>query len=79
MKVGPTSKWELYDVARDPGETTDLSAERPDVVRVLVADAARWSEGHVESLWFHNRKSARDWEETDMPNYDRTFSTGLPK
>jgi arylsulfatase A-like enzyme len=28
--------WEVYDLSRDPGETRDLAAERPDVVRRAV-------------------------------------------
>ena len=30
--------WRLYDVARDPGETDDLSAARPDVAAELLRD-----------------------------------------
>lgn len=32
-------EWELYDVARDPTETSNLARDRPEVVREL---AARW-------------------------------------
>jgi arylsulfatase A-like enzyme len=32
---------ELYDVAGDPGETTDLAASRPDLLRSLRAELAR--------------------------------------
>jgi arylsulfatase len=37
---GPDSAWELYDLARDRGETRDLAAERPEKVREL---AEIWS------------------------------------
>lgn len=32
----------LFDVARDPGERNDLAAERPDLVRTLIAQIAAW-------------------------------------
>lgn len=37
-KPGET-KWQLYDLAADPGETHDLAAERPDVLK---GPAAQW-------------------------------------
>lgn len=33
---------ELYDLAADPGESDDLSSERPEVVRELLAAMAAW-------------------------------------
>lgn len=33
---------ELYDLATDPGETTDVAAQHPDVVRRLEAEAERY-------------------------------------
>lgn len=38
---GP-QRWELYDVVSDPGETRDLSGERPEIVRELAAYYDRW-------------------------------------
>src|SRR5206468_3625905 len=32
----------LYDLARDPGETTDLSAERPERTAELAAEVESW-------------------------------------
>jgi arylsulfatase len=34
--------WELYDVAADPGETTDVAAAHPDIVARLAADYDAW-------------------------------------
>jgi N-acetylgalactosamine-6-sulfatase len=34
---------ELYDVAADPGETRNLAADHPDVVRALVAKVEAWN------------------------------------
>lgn len=32
-----TGKWELFDLSKDPGETTDLSAQFPDTLNQLVS------------------------------------------
>ena len=34
--------WELYDIAADPGEKTDLAAVRPDIVKRLAATYDAW-------------------------------------
>ena len=36
--------WELYDVVRDPGETRDLSAEKPELLRELRAEWERYAD-----------------------------------
>jgi hypothetical protein len=35
---------QLFDLATDPGETTDLAAREPERVRRMEADLARWFE-----------------------------------
>ena len=35
-KKSESTPWEVYDLATDPGETTDLAEKRPDVVAVAV-------------------------------------------
>ncbi len=41
----PTSKaWELYDLAADGTETTNLAARHPDVVQDLVARWKQWAD-----------------------------------
>lgn len=37
------NKWELYDLETDRGETTDVSAENPQVVRELAFDYVQWA------------------------------------
>jgi arylsulfatase A-like enzyme len=32
------NSWRLYDIARDPGETTNLAAAMPDLVQTMLAD-----------------------------------------
>ncbi|MCE7066633.1 arylsulfatase [Dyadobacter sp. CY326] len=40
----PGYKWELYDIEKDRGETTDLAATRTEIVNELSADYFRWAE-----------------------------------
>jgi arylsulfatase A-like enzyme len=35
--------WRLYDIARDPGETRDLTAQRPRVAAAMLADYRAWA------------------------------------
>ena len=39
-------QWRLFDTVRDPGETLDLSAQRPDDFRALQALYAQWELAH---------------------------------
>ena len=41
----------LYDLARDPGETNDLSAAMPDKVKALQAKWDAWNATLVKPLW----------------------------
>jgi arylsulfatase A-like enzyme len=41
----------LYNVATDPGETTDLASSRPGIVRQLTADLKRWERGLMPRRW----------------------------
>lgn len=41
-KAGKPPRWELFDLATDPGEKTDLAAAKPEVVRELAAAYDRW-------------------------------------
>ena len=40
----PSYKWELYDIGKDRGETTDVANENPAVVNELSADYFKWAE-----------------------------------
>ena len=61
MPMG-SGEWELYDIAKDPGETTDLSDSYPDVKKQLINawdDYAKQNEvydhkGHYDSLYRRN-------------------------
>ncbi len=50
VKVGSNPS-QLFDLASDPGEQTDLAASRPDVVAELEADLAVWKAELVPPLW----------------------------
>jgi len=43
----------LFDLAKDPGETRDLSRAHPDVVQALQADFAKWETQCRPPLWPH--------------------------
>jgi arylsulfatase len=61
MPMG-TGEWQLYDLAKDPGETTDLSAQYPDIKEQLIKlwmEYAKENEvydhhGHYDSLYRKN-------------------------
>jgi arylsulfatase A-like enzyme len=40
----PSYKWELYDLGKDRGETTDLANQRPEIVNELSADYFKWAD-----------------------------------
>jgi len=42
-------KFELYDIVKDPDETTDLAAEKPDVVAKMKAALSAWQESVLQS------------------------------
>ena len=71
---GGTGTWALYDLATDPGETTDLAADNPDEVQrladlwdqyasennVIAADFEAVNAAGVKSAQIYN---APDWAE----------------
>jgi arylsulfatase A-like enzyme len=54
-----TGQWELYDLDRDPGETTDVSAKHPDIKEALIHEWNQYAKvnevydhkGHYDSLY----------------------------
>jgi arylsulfatase A-like enzyme len=58
-------KWELYDLEKDRGETTDVAAEFPAVVRELSFDYIQWSArtGVVEYETLEERAPQRNSQE----------------
>jgi arylsulfatase len=39
---GGGAKWELYDLKQDPGETKDVAAEHPEIVKEMAAAYDKW-------------------------------------
>jgi arylsulfatase A-like enzyme len=42
VSMGPARKWELYDIKKDSGESTDIAAGHPDVVKQIDAAYDKW-------------------------------------
>ena len=55
MKAQPETTWQLYDLASDRGESTDVAAHHPELLRRLDAVVARE----------HRRAHIREWEFVD--------------
>lgn len=45
------SGWQLFDLAGDIGETTDLAGRHPEIVAALSAEWSRWNASNREPLW----------------------------
>jgi arylsulfatase A len=43
LRQRPEQPWELYDVARDPGESRNRAADQPEIVARLAAVAQRYA------------------------------------
>ena len=48
-------KTELYDLAKDPGEITNLADKYPDVVKTLEAKLVNYAKEQVPSLWLKSQ------------------------
>ena len=66
-------KWKLFNVDNDLGETNDLSAKFPNILKNLVTEAATWSESHIQPQFWHDEKTGIDWKDDKMPRFDKTF------
>jgi len=42
-------RWELYDVAADPSEQTDLAAKHPEIVNRMKAELEAWQQSVLRS------------------------------
>ena len=55
--VSPLGQWVLlYDLETDPGETVDVSARHPEVVRRLTADYRAWDARNLAPIWTSRRQ-----------------------
>jgi hypothetical protein len=56
-EVSALGQWTLlYDLAADPGERTDLSQDRPEVVARLQAKWADWNTTNQPPAWTSRRQ-----------------------
>jgi arylsulfatase A-like enzyme len=63
-----TGQWQLYDIVKDPGETTDLSANFPGIKTALIGDWNQYAlqnevhdhRGHFDSLYRANYRPQND-------------------
>ncbi|WP_010135868.1 sulfatase-like hydrolase/transferase [Ochrovirga pacifica] len=83
VKRSKNSKWELYNIETDPGETNNLANTNSDVVKELKAKGVDFVKEfkNVKPLWFdHERNGGHPhrslWFSTEeLPNYDGAFGT----
>lgn len=65
--------WKLYNINEDLGETKDVSALHPEVLKELVAQAEVWSTTHQQPQWWHDKQTSIEWKEMEMPHFEKTF------
>ncbi|WP_158584173.1 sulfatase [Reichenbachiella sp. MSK19-1] len=69
--------WQLFDVNQDIGERKDLRQQYPAQLSAMVDSAEKWSETHVQPLWFHNQETADRWHADGMPRLEETFQSSI--
>jgi len=62
------SGWQLFDLASDPGETRDLSASEPALVRELVAAWEKWNAANISPVWRGTPNEDPDGHPPDATN-----------
>ncbi|MEO9476594.1 MAG: sulfatase-like hydrolase/transferase [Cyclobacteriaceae bacterium] len=67
--------WKLFNIENDISEQTDLSSQFPELLDTLIARASKWSEDHVEPLFWDSPTAASNWVNNNMPNYAVTFGS----
>ncbi|MGI8982273.1 MAG: sulfatase [Pirellulaceae bacterium] len=48
---GGSGDWELYDLSADIGETKNLTADKPDLAKELLAKYDAWNSSNIKPLW----------------------------
>ena len=66
--------WKLFNIAEDKGENNDLSTQHPEILKELVLESEKWSQTHIQPLWWHDEQTGQEWIEMNMPRFDETFS-----
>lgn len=68
------SRWKVFDVATDVGETKDLAGENAETLESLVADGLEWGATLQEPQWHDTKAGWQSWEKLGMPKIEKTFS-----
>ncbi|QDT09986.1 sulfatase-like hydrolase/transferase [Planctomycetes bacterium K23_9] len=68
-----TGKWQVFDVANDVGETTDLAKANADFLSSRIADGADWARSLIAPQWHDTQAALDSWIENKMPRYESTF------
>ncbi|MCA9053372.1 MAG: sulfatase-like hydrolase/transferase, partial [Planctomycetaceae bacterium] len=66
-------KWQVFDVASDVGESTDVSRSNTAFLSDRIAEGATWAQTHLEPQWHDTEASLQTWIKNKMPKYDETF------
>ena len=66
-------KWKLFNIIDDLGEKNDLSKQHPQILNKLIEDGEFWSKTHIQPKWWHDKKTGIDWNNDQMPHFDKTF------
>ncbi|MGY6647687.1 sulfatase-like hydrolase/transferase [Wenyingzhuangia sp. IMCC45574] len=83
VKRSKNSKWELYNIETDPGETSNVANANPEILEALIAKGVTYVKGfkNVKPSWFdHERGDGHPhrtlwFDSEDLPNYDGAFGT----
>jgi hypothetical protein len=50
QRKNATGGWELYDLAKDPGEQTNIADQKPELVQQISKEYDRWWDNAVPNL-----------------------------
>jgi arylsulfatase A-like enzyme len=57
LRIRPASNWQLYNLAQDVGEQTDLADQHPEVVQDLIAKYDAWAAQLQTPAWAYNQSN----------------------
>lgn len=66
-------KWQVFDVTKDVGESTDMAKKHANFLSQRIAEGADWAKTHQEPLWHDTAAGLKSWADSLMPKYDETF------
>ncbi len=66
-------KWQVFDVAEDVSESSDLAKSEQIFLGQQVSAGAAWAKTHTAPQWHDTQASLNSWIENSMPRYEETF------